>query len=88
MSLVPWQGVWAQGSLCSLDDAGLPLSAGSQACYSWLPAMPQKAEIPARVRYWVAGKWPQSPRQSKQTARGLPGHQGDGHVPWGAVGAM
>lgn len=24
--------------------------------------------------------------QSKQAAQGLPRHQGDGHVPWGAVG--
>lgn len=58
MSMMPSQGVQAQGSLCSLGDAGLPLPTGSQASHSWLLAMPWKAEIPARVSKGLLGNGP------------------------------
>lgn len=63
MSLELWQGVRSQGSRCSLDDAGLPLPAGSQAGSSQLPAIIWKAEIPARVSTGLLGNG-----QGKQAA--------------------
>lgn len=53
---VPWQGVRAQGLLCSWDDVGSPQAAGPGP--GWLAATPWKAEIPARMRHRAAGKQP------------------------------
>lgn len=60
----------------------------------WFPARPLPAPChamesrnPSKDRAQGCWETALSPSQSKQAARGLPGHQGDGHVPWGAVGA-
>lgn len=61
MSLVPWQGVWAQGSLCSLRDAGLPVPP----CHAMESRNPSKGK--------VLGCWEMAPvPQAEQTSSSRP----------------
>lgn len=59
-------------ALCSRDDAGLLLPAGSQAGHSWLPAMPCKAEMSSKVRYRAAGKRPSPQARANKQLEACP----------------